>query len=506
MRKQVFLFIVATLCLSCATGNRSAKDFQEKASRLQNNVRTVSSQLEGMQTAMRRDLQHKQVPAIDVAPVMPVYDPLEDRMVSFSMVDEPIQSVLYALAKAVGMNIILDPAVRDEDRRLTLHFEKASAAKVLREILGSYDLYYQATDGVIRIVPYQEKIFSLNFLNTVTASEFAVGGDVLGVGDKASTGGLSGNVKLVGRSAEKNNTYDVIEENIRSMLSGGGKFALNRLSGSLYVKDTPNVIRSVARMVHHLKEMLDRQILIEARIIEVALSDEHRYGIDWSVLKDSAADLAQSTLIGWSQGQGLLLAHEDGEYTASSLVEALDSYGDAHVISNPSIRSKHAKPSVISVGTSYTYKKSIRRERTSTSSTDDVSTEVEVSTVFDGLIVGVIPFIEEDGRISLQINPIQSEVDQESLEPEALTSSSNQSTSGDSISLPRVRIKEISTTISLRNRETAILGGLIDRRKVVLDEGVPGLSKVPLLKYLFTHKVYTEQARELVIILSVTMV
>lgn len=503
MKRVLSILFIGLYCAACATGSREAKTPEEQSAALANYIQNSSAQLARRQEQMRSDLQQKPAPVVDILPVMPVYDPLEDRMVSFSMADEPIQTVLYALAKAVGMNIILDPTIKNDERRLTLHFEKVSAAKVLREILDSYDLYYRAEGGVIRIVTFQEQLFSLNFLNTETNSEFTVGGDVLGVGDSEAIGGLSGNVKLSGRSAAQNNAYDSLEANIKGIVSSNGKYTLNRLSGTLYVKDSPAVVRSVTRLVTHLKEMLDRQILIEARIIEVALSDEHRYGINWSVLREEAADLMKTTLVEWGTTQGFVLSHQEDETSVDAIVEALDTYGDTHVLSNPSIRSKHAKPAVISVGTSYTYKKSVSTTRTSTGTSADLSTEVEVSSVFDGLILGVIPFIEEDGRISLMINPIQSEVDQESLVPEQVSSGTDVS---DSISLPQVRIKEISTTISLRNNETAILGGLIDRRKVVEDSGVPGLSKIPLLKYFFTSQVHTEKARELVIILSVTIV
>ena len=116
--------------------------------------------------------------------------------------------------------------------------------------------------------------------------------------------------------------------------------------------------------------------------------------------------------------------------------------------------------------------------------------------------MGVVPFIEEDGRISLLINPIKSDVDRESLELENV----GDPDSGLSISLPRVLIKEISTTISLDNNEIAFLGGLIDKRTVKQDNGVPGLSRVPILGYLFKDIVEIEETRELVIILSVSMV
>lgn len=502
MRYLFSIIILAIGLYGCAATPASSQKPGDPHAEAQGFIEKSANGLAQRQETLRRTLPMRPPLKIPTRPVLPVYDPLEDHIVSFSMVDESIQSVLYALAKAVGMNIIFDPSIKDEQRRLTLNFEKVSAAQVLREVLVSYDLFYEAKDNILRIRPYQEAMFSLNFLNTEVNSEFTVGGDVLGAGGDQSIGGLAGNFKMTGRSAGQGNAYDVLEENVKRLMSSGGKYALNRLSGNLYLKDTPTVIRSAARLINNLKEMLDRQILIEARIIEVALTDEHRYGIDWSVLRQEAAGLPRTTLTGWNLGQGLILSHQDGDDTINAVINALDQFGDTRVVSNPSIRSKHSKPAIISVGTSFTYKKSIETTRTSTGTSEDLSTEVEVSTVFDGLILGVIPFIEEDGRISLMINPIKSDVDRTSLEPESVGGAD----SGLSISLPRVLIKEISTTISLDNNEVAILGGLIDRRNVTTDSGVPGLSKIPVLGYLFKDKVKTEETRELVIILSVRLV
>jgi general secretion pathway protein D len=77
---------------------------------------------------------------------------------------------------------------------------------------------------------------------------------------------------------------------------------------------------------------------------------------------------------------------------------------------------------------------------------------------------------------------------------------------GQSISLPEVRIKEISTTIDLNSGDVVILGGLIDNQTVTADTGVPFLSAIPILGYLFKHERSREESRELVIILSVNLV
>jgi type II secretory pathway component GspD/PulD (secretin) len=148
-----------------------------------------------------------------------------------------------------------------------------------------------------------------------------------------------------------------------------------------------------------------------------------------------------------------------------------------------------------------TYKKSVETTTTTTTAENLLSTDVEVSTVFDGLILGIVPFIQEDGRISLLINPIKSDVDPTSIEPVAVTQNS-----GDSISLPKVSIKEISTTIGLQDGDEVFLGGLIDKHRQKTNKGFPVLSRIPVLGYFFKNDAMEEETRELVIVLKVTVI
>lgn len=488
------------LLLGCSWGpspvTQPRKHYPEK---VPGQIAEESKKLEQIQEAFRSSLEVTTPAPIAVDPVAPAYDPFEDQTVSFSVVDEPLQTVLYSLSQAAGVNIIIDPKVLDEQRKLTLNFENASASVVLNEILSAYDLAYTIDGNIIKVTPYAEKIFHLDFLDSNIDAKFEVGGDVLGASESDATTGLSGRFSLSGQSTAKNNAYDILAAMIRPIISQEGKFSFNRLSGSLYVKDRPKAIRSVARLVHHYKTMLRRQILIEARIIEVSLSDQYQYGIDWSVLSDVSDAATELTNASWSLGNGLVLGGTSGDFSITSAVDALNLFGDTKVVSNPTIRSKHGQPSIISVGTSYSYKKSVETTRTTSGSTEDISTEVEVSTVFDGLILGVVPFIDESGRITLLINPIKSDVDQTSLEDQEVGE-------GLSISLPRVSIKELSSTIALNNGDVAILGGLIDKRVVTDNRGVPFLSGIPVLGYFFKHEDERDEIRELVILLRVRMV
>jgi MSHA type pilus biogenesis protein MshL len=456
-------FLILTLFLAgCMLGPRPALEIQKPSTdSLSKEIAEESEELDKNQKELRDSLEKTTPRKVEAEPVMPAYDPLEDHIVSFSMVDEDLKFVFYSLSQAVGINLILDPSLSEEKRLITLNFEKVPASVVVKEILTTFDLYYEIDQNIIRIKPFEEKIFRLNFLDTNVDTSFDVGGDVLGAGETETASGLSGSFKLSGKGAKRGNAYDVIEDMVKPVIC---------------------------------------QILIEARIIEVALSDGYKYGIDWSLLRKEAKTATKVTEASWALGTGLIISGVRKAFTIDTAIDALRTFGDAKIVSNPSIRSKHGKPSIISVGTSYTYKKSVKTTSTFEETTRE-TTDVEVSTVFDGLILGVIPFIEEDGKITLLINPIKSDVDQESLEPESVSTSGNQS-----ISLPIVRIKEISTTIGLNSGDVIMLGGLIDKREIKENKGVPFLSSIPLLGYLFRNDIKTEEVRELVIILGVSLV
>ena len=499
--KKIAVFIISLFVAGCSLGPESIfgpKKITEES--LSKKIITESGLVGEKTKKLRESIERDSKNNISIEPVAPVYNPLEDHIVSFSVVDEDYKFILYSLARSFGINLIIDPLLSDEKHLVTMNFEKVPAATVMDELLNSFDFYYVIENNIIRVSPFAEKIFKLACVDIDISTNFEVGGDVLGGGEEGSSSGLAGTFKLSGKGTEKGNSYDVIEKMLEKLMQGEkGKFYLNRLSGSLYVKSTPSMISSISRMINHFNQMLSRQILIEARIIEVTLSDKYKYGIDWEVLRKENSTAAKLNSASWSSGMGLVLSGIDNAFTINAALDALNEFGDTTVISNPNIRSKHGKPAIISVGTSYTYKKSVETTSESTSTETRDTTEVEVSTVFDGLILGVIPFIDEQNRITLLINPIKSDVDPSSLQLENVSDDQ-------SISLPVVNIKEMNSTIILKSGDVVILGGLIDKRTITKNSGIPIVSAIPFIGYLFKNQQESQEIRELAIILSVTVI
>ncbi|MBF0471377.1 MAG: pilus (MSHA type) biogenesis protein MshL, partial [Gammaproteobacteria bacterium] len=311
------------------------------------------------------------------------------------------------------------------------------------------------------------------------------------------------------------------------IIANPGSYVLDRMSGTLYVRARPSVMYRLHRMVNRFKEVLNRQIHIEAKIFEVSLNDENRTGINWAHLKDqvvlgfgltqtigangaalspltNAATIAvggasnNTTTISPIGQSGFTATHSGQQWLG--MVDLLRQFGDVRSVSNPSIRARHGQPSMISVGQSSSYVETIATNTTAGANTDTTTTTPTVNQVFDGLMIGVVPFIKDHDRISLSIHPIQSSVVPSSLSLQDVTGN------GSMVTLPQVDLKEISTMLEMNSGDLVMLGGLIDESTETITQGVPFLSSIPVLGYLFRHDTELKRTRELVIMLRATTI
>ncbi len=142
-------------------------------------------------------------------------------------------------------------------------------------------------------------MFHLDFVESQTTASFDAGGDVLGSAStsQGSTSSLTGNFRISGKSGNITNPYDSLQTSIKALLSAKGKADLNALSGTLYVRDKPSVVRNVEKLVSRYQKIVGSQVLIEARILEVRLADGYEFGIDWSLLRE-----ALGGTVGFSSG------------------------------------------------------------------------------------------------------------------------------------------------------------------------------------------------------------
>lgn len=511
------------------------------------------------QEALRSRFQDIQ-PVARAEPVQPAYDPLDEIRVTLDVEDASVHHVLRAFAEQVDMDLVIHPNLVEVPNRISVHFKEAKASRVFREVLRIADVAGSIEDDMLIANPMETRVLNLDFMESTTTMTLSAGGDVLGasrdvgsVGNESSSSEtLTGNFRLDGASADNVNPYDALEDMLERLVGSGDRrgasdlsaagsvaevsaiatvetarrsdtqmYSLNRTTGTLYVRAKPSVMKAVSELVARYRTVLARQILIEAQVLEISLSDSFSYGVDWNFLQDRLAgqfgesgfdiggvDSASPDLT--QGGRSLTVPGQTLEALGSSFlgasyfgddfvvsIELLKQFGDVTVLSNPTLRAKHGQPALISVGRSSNFVSETGSTIVPTGTTTTVTQDVQTSSVFDGLMVGLQPFIADDGVVTMIIHPIQSNVVGNSL---ALVDVGGQAR----ISLPEVDLKEISTTISLRDGDLIMLGGLIDSTESRNDDQVPGLTRIPVLGRLFDTTDRRSVTRELVLILKVT--
>lgn len=523
-----------------------------------------------------------------IAPVAPVFDPLEGKLINVAMSKASISQILGAFADAGNLNLIVDPNVLKGGQLADMHLRQVTLREGFNEVMRTYDVAGEFRGNTLRVNLTEEKFFSLNFLNAKTNIQMGSGGNVFGGsgGGGGGSGGASGggssgggagaqqgNLTLSGSGGSSTDPYQDIEGALKAILGDNAQsraqqqvqqpqslqgqqiapgassawiggpgpggagvqqgalaastmgddsgFTLNRMTGTLYVKGRPSKMRAVEKMLAQVHKVLGKQVYVEAQLIDVQLSDNFEFGVDWTSLRSrlatgfgsspmqlggSAGTLPNANtgyparaisipaaLIGSLTGPAFGASYQGSNY--GIVINALRSFGNLKVLSNPNVQVRNGTPALLSVGTSSRYvSQSASTQTAPGGGATTTSSSVQTDTVFSGVMVGVLPLVREDGRIELLLNPMQSDVDPASLQLVAV--------GGDNlVSLPKVSYKGMTTTLNVGDGDVVVVGGLIDQRTSNNDRGAPGVSDVPLLGKLFGNENKVHGSRELVIVL-----
>ncbi|WP_456465033.1 hypothetical protein [Persephonella sp.] len=460
-------------------------------------------------------IKKNQPPPLIIKPPVEKISPLENRFFTFSADNAPLKTVLYAVAKDAGLNIAISPDVNPEIP-VTANFNNTPVKTALEIITDLAGVYYEIKGNVIYIKATKTKVFHLPYVHSKSKYKADLGGDVLG--SSGTTGGYSGGTtgttgtspsvaNLKGDFSLKyenpndiNEYYKQLEDSLKKILSvennntqekNPNSFTLNKFAGILIVTATKDKMKKVEDLIKKLKKEVKKQVLIEAKIIEVTLSKEFRYGVDWNLLMrdfigtGASVRLSQTLALGTSYGQ-ILVTGADFQ----SILNALEKTGKIETLSNPRIRVLNGQTALISSGIIVPFWEKQVSTVTGTATTQQVS--YYRTNVLDGVLLGVTPYIE-DGEIMMNIVPVSTKiedlrqlVDNNQVVAEA----------------PVLNIKEAGTIVKVKDGDLIIIGGLIGTEKRKIVSKVPGLGDIPGLGILFRKEEYLKQKKELIIFLT----
>jgi MSHA type pilus biogenesis protein MshL len=435
--------------------------------------------------------------------------PLKTKIVNIVVRNSSLGDVLHIIANASGLNLLIDRDV-PLDQRITLSLRNATAEDALKTVFSSADCFYTITNNVLKVESVGTRVFELGHPALVNSYSMNIGGNISGSGMSGSIiSGSTADGKAHDFWGSMETSMAGIMDKTRSAGQSQQSITINRLTGTIMVTASRKNLEKVEQYLENVRKVLNRQVMIEARIIEVQLSDELKFGIDWSFLKKISdlggplsAGFGALTLANTSFNDASAAAAGASKFQVGlartdfqTLLTALKSQGNIKTLSNPKINVMNGHASILTVGTNTSFISKVTTTTTATAAGNSISFSPETTSVLSGLIIGIVPFISERGDISLNITPITSDL--VNLKDKTFGSAGNQIT----ITIPTVALREMTTTVKMRDGQMVIIGGLISKKESTNDEKIPFIGDIPYLGKLFTRTDTSETRSELVLLL-----
>ena len=285
------------------------------------------------------------------------------------------------------------------------------------------------------------------------------------------------------------------------------RFSVNRQAGLISVFAPERLHKKLASYMDDLKKSVTSQVLIEAKVLEVSLTDEFSAGIDWSQVDIDLFGGAGALGFG-TDGAGLVRGLLDPASSANSsisysngdfgvAIDALARFGTVQALASPRLTVLNNQSAALNVAENVVY---FEIETTITPSTDGTApietSESETRTVPEGVLINVQPAIDNElRRIAMAIRPTIT----------AITTTVEDPVNAGNF-IPQVNVQEFDSIIQVEDGQAVVLGGLIQDRVASTRNGTPVLSEVPLLGGLFRNQQDSVEKTELVVFLKATIV
>jgi MSHA biogenesis protein MshL len=473
--------------------------------------------------------------------------------------DAPARPFFEGLADGTPYNIVLEPGVGGT---VTLKLKNVTLIEVLDAVREAYGYDYRRIPSGFVIVPaaMQTRLFQVNYIDLERrgTSRTRVASGQVGQSSGAATpgGAMQGSdgqsqglsepagpvfaarnggkdadriKEITGTSISTRSSSDFwpeLEMSLKGLVGtdGGRAVVVNAQSGIIAIRANPRELRDVQQFLDKIQDIAARQVIIEAKIVEVELSSAFRAGINWAAIAEQGNRTISGFQTGPQQGFGsnnlqllnqpsvpvtvgpgnpvtsmltntlggaFTLAVNAGSFNA--YVQLLATQGKTRVLSSPRVSTINNQKAVIKAGDDEYFVTGVS-SNTVVGVGASTSNNLEIAPFFSGVALDVTPQLSGDGQIILHIHPTVSDVSQKVL---------TVTVQGVTNSLPLAfsQVRESDSVVKAKSGQLIVIGGLMRTNHQVQDYRVPLLGDIPLLGHLFRSQQKSDDHTELVILL-----
>jgi MSHA biogenesis protein MshL len=476
---------------------------------------------------------------------MPSHASDEEPRFDIAVANAPARSFFLGLVRDTPYNIVVSPDVTGE---ISLDLKHVTVPEVLEMARALYGYDYSKLPAGYLVLPaaLQTRLFYVSYIDLersgssrtrVTSGQLTQsgrgfpsdgsqgGGNGQAPVAVAGSNGQSGGASQTGSTIDtkyKINFWQELENSVRDMLpkDPAHSVVVNAASGILAVRAMPRELNDVARFLAQIQSTAARQVIIEAKIIEVTLNDDYQAGVNWTALmhsssgtttvgQQSPADFssnlltpkgtpitvgpgnAVNSLANTALGGAFTLALDFKDFGA--YVNLLQIQGSTRVLSSPRVATLNNQKAVIKSGSDEFFVTNVT-SNTVTGTAAATTNNVELTPFFSGVALDVTPQIDDAGYVILHIHPTVSQVTEQTT---VLTVNGV----ADSLPLALSQIRESDSVVKARSGQVIVIGGLMQTQHIKTDYQTPGLGSIPLLGNLFKSKQTQTTKSELIILL-----
>ncbi len=467
-------------------------------------------------------------PVTNGAPLPAPSEPEEAERYTVVVNQVPVRELLFALARDADIDIDIAGEIQGD---VTLNAIDATLPRLLERISYQAAIRYELDDDYLRIAadePYLES-YPVDYVNlsreASSTVETATQITSTGFGEDGGTGGGSGggssgtnNSSTSLENESDNRFWETLERNLGGMLGvevgeSGDRpderryLMVNRETGYITVRATQRQHEQVQRYLDRIMESARRQVLIEATVVEVELSDQYQAGVDWSYISSSVGglDLLEQNLTAGSLGNApnALASFVDTDIAGGELqatVRALETFGDVSVMSSPKIMALNNQLAILKVVDNRVYF-TIDVEQTLDEGVTNTVFDSQINTVPVGLVMTVTPYIGANDEVLLNTRPTVSRILGFVDDPNPSLADA-----GVTNEVPEIQVREMESLLRVNSGQVAVIGGLMQDSIDQNQRSVPGLGNLPLVGNLFSYRDDRVEKTELIIFLRPTVV
>jgi MSHA biogenesis protein MshL len=438
----------------------------------------------------------------------------EEARFDISVKNEKAKNFFLGLVKGTKRNLIVSSRIRG---KISLSLKNVTLEEVLEATRDAYGYQFTKTKYGYRVssAGLRMHLFKVNYLNLirhgtsktiVSSGQFSANGSAHGnSGATNSAGSMNKNKKSKDLSSQVNTEsrddfWGILKSTIQIIVpkAGGRKVIINPEAGILMVKAYPSEIIIVGNYLQKLEESMSREVIIEAKILEVTLRDGYEAGIDWSIFGGSSR-------VGVTQKGTEAVGPLLGEITRniftlnfnrfSNVIKLLETQGNIQTLSSPHIATLNNQKALIKVGLDQYFITDVSNTTQGTAGTTSDTQNIQLTPFFSGIALDVTPQINDNGTVLLHIHPVISKVTDQ--EREFKVSGKEQR-----LPLAKSQIREADSMVSARNGEIIVIGGLMENLTGQESGATPFLGKIPFIGGLFRRLQQSSEKTELVILLK----